>query len=242
MIWAILSDVHGNLEALQAVAEDWQKEGVQQIIFLGDAVGYGANPNECLSLLGGRSALQVAGNHDYGAVGLTDVSYFNLPGRTAIEWTAKILTEENRALLRGLPLFLQGGEKSLAHATLYQPAAWDYIFTAGDAEESFQEMRGTVAFVGHSHRPLILARGKDRRIRNCEKEEIFLEGGTQYLINPGSVGQPRDHNPMAAYGIYDDEPGKYRLKRVAYDIQTAQDKIIRAGLPSFLARRLSYGQ
>jgi diadenosine tetraphosphatase ApaH/serine/threonine PP2A family protein phosphatase len=242
MIWAIFSDVHGNLEAFQAVVEDCRKEGAQRTTFLGDAVGYGANPNECLSLLMERSALQVAGNHDYGAVGLTDVSYFNLPGRAAIEWTAKILTEESRALLRRLPLVRQEGEISLVHATLHQPAAWDYIFTPGDAEESFREMPGAVAFIGHSHRPLILARGKDGRVRNCEQEEILLEGGTQYLINSGSVGQPRDHNPMAAYGIYDDESKKYRIKRVAYDIRTAQEKIIRAGLPPFLAHRLSLGQ
>jgi predicted phosphodiesterase len=242
MIWAILSDVHGNLEALQAVVEDWQREGAQRVVFLGDAVGYGANPGECLSILDERAHLRVAGNHDYGAVGLTDVSYFNPPARAAIEWTTKTLTEENRSLLRRFPLVQQTGEITLVHATLHQPVEWSYILTVDDAEESFLEMIGRVVFIGHSHRPLIIARGKDGRLKTWDQGEILFEEGVQYIINSGSVGQPRDHNPMAAYGLYDDESKRYRLKRVAYDIRTAQEKIIRAGLPPFLARRLTYGQ
>ncbi len=242
MIWAILSDVHGNLEALQAVIEDCRREGSRRTAFLGDAVGYGANPNECLALLREMSDLRVAGNHDYGAVGLTDVSFFTSPARAAIEWTATVLTEESRSSLRLLPLVQRAGELTLAHAALHQPGEWDYILTAGDAEESFQELRGKALLIGHSHRPLIVVRAKEGRLRTRDQEEIVMEEGVQYLISSGSVGQPRDHNPMAAYGLYDDESQKYRLKRVAYDIQTAQEKILRAGLPPSLARRLAYGQ
>jgi predicted phosphodiesterase len=242
MIWAILSDVHGNLEALQAVVEDWEHEGARRVVFLGDAVGYGANPNECLSILNERADLRVAGNHDYGSVGLTDVSYFNPPARAAIEWTAKVLSEENRSLIRGSTLVQKTGEITLVHATLNQPAEWNYILTVGDAEESFLEMSGRVVFVGHSHRPLIVARGEDGRSGSIAQGDALIQERVQYIINSGSVGQPRDHNPTAAYGLYDSESKKYRLKRVAYDIQTAQEKIIRAGLPPFLARRLSHGQ
>jgi predicted phosphodiesterase len=242
MIWAILSDVHGNLEALQAVVEDCRREGTQRLAFLGDAVGYGANPNECLSVLEELTDLRVAGNHDYGAAGLTDVSYFNPSARVAVEWTAAVLTEKNRSSLRGLPLIQRTGKITLAHATLHQPEEWDYILTEGDAEESFLELRGKALFIGHSHQPLIVTKEKEGRPSSWDQEEIVMEEETQYLINPGSVGQPRDYNPMAAYGLYDDNCQKYRLKRVAYDIQTAQEKIIRAGLPPSLARRLSFGQ
>jgi len=242
MIWAILSDVHGNLEALQAVLEDCRREEARRFLFLGDAVGYGANPNECLGLLKKASDLQVAGNHDYGAVGLTDISYFNPSARAAIEWTAKILTEESRDFLRRLALVRQDGEVTLVHSALPRPEEWDYILTADDAEESFQAFHGTALFIGHSHRPLIVDRDRKGRLRTRGPEEIKIEEGRQYLINPGSVGQPRDHNPMAAYGLYDATLGKCRLKRVAYYIETAQEKILEAGLPPSLARRLSYGQ
>ena len=242
MIWAILSDVHGNLEALQAVIEDCRREGTQRLAFLGDAVGYGANPNECLSILEELTDLRVAGNHDYGAVGLTDVSYFTPSARAAIEWTATVLTEKNHFSLLRFPLVERTGKITLAHANLHQPDGWDYILAAGDAEKSFLELQGKALFIGHSHQPLIVERKKEGRLSSREQEVIVMEEGAQYLINSGSVGQPRDYNPLAAYGLYDDESQKYRLKRVAYDIQTAQEKILRAGLPPSLARRLSYGQ
>jgi len=242
MIWAILSDVHSNLEALQAVVADCRREGTQRLFFLGDAVGYGANPNECLSILEEWTGLRVAGNHDYGAVGLTDVSYFNPPARAAIEWTATILSEKSRSFLRDLPLVQRTGEITLAHATLHRPEDWDYILSESDAEQSFRALRGKTLLVGHSHQPLILTREISGRLISRDQEEIVLEEADQYLINSGSVGQPRDHNPMAAYGLYDDKSRKYRRKRVAYDVQTAQEKILKAGLPPPLARRLSFGQ
>jgi diadenosine tetraphosphatase ApaH/serine/threonine PP2A family protein phosphatase len=242
MIWAILSDVHGNLEALQAVIEDCRREGTRRMVFLGDAVGYGANPNECLSLLRELTDLRVAGNHDYGAVGLTAIEYFTPAARAAIEWTAGALNEESRAALRRLPLVQRLGEITLAHASLRQPEAWDYIVTTGEAEESLLELRGQALFIGHSHRPLIVARDKEGRLRSLDQETVVMAEGVQYLINSGSVGQPRDQNPLAAYGRYDDETREYRLKRVSYDIQTAQEKILRAGLPPSLAHRLSHGQ
>jgi predicted phosphodiesterase len=242
MIWAILSDVHGNLEALTAVVEDYRREGAQQVVFLGDAVGYGANPNECLSALDDLADLRVAGNHDYGAVGLTDVSYFNPPARAAIEWTAQVLNEKNRSLLRRLPLLHPTEEFTLVHASLDQPAEWNYILTVEDAAECFLEMRSRIVFIGHSHRPFVVSRGKDGRLGSWDSGEIRIEEGAQYIINSGSVGQPRDHSPLAAYGLYDDESKKYRLRRVSYDVQIAQEKIIRAGLPPLLARRLTYGQ
>jgi diadenosine tetraphosphatase ApaH/serine/threonine PP2A family protein phosphatase len=242
MIWAILSDVHGNLEALQAVLADCRREGTRRLIFLGDAVGYGADPGECLALIRDRAGLQIAGNHDRGAVGLTDIDFFNPPARIALEWTTGVLSEESRAFLRRLPLTLEAEGFTLVHAAIPRPAEWNYILTADDAEESFQALRGQAVFCGHSHRPLVVARGKEGRPRHLEREAIVFEEGVQYLVNSGSVGQPRDHDPLAAYGLYDDETRQYRLKRVPYDIPRAQEKILRAGLPPSLARRLAYGQ
>lgn len=242
MIWAILADVHGNLEALQSVVEDFRSEGAKQIAFLGDAVGYGANPNECLALLRELTDLRVAGNHDFGAVGLTDVAYFNPAARAALEWTRENLSAENRRLIEELSLVRETGDVTLVHSSLDDPAEWNYILTIYDAEESFLHLRSFLAFIGHSHRPIIFAREKNGRMQSFEKTEAILEEDSQYIINVGSVGQPRDHNPRAAYALYDDIQQKYRLKRVPYDIQTAQEKILRAGFPSSLAERLEFGQ
>jgi len=241
MKWAILSDVHGNLEALQAVIADLRREGAERIAFLGDAVGYGANPNECLLLLRERTEWMVAGNHDYGAVGLTDVSYFNPTAKAAILWTGKRLSPESRAYLRGLPLLRKVAGITFVHATPHAPGEWNYIFTFPEAEEAFRAMGGDLAFIGHSHSPLILTGKRDGKVTLYEEEEATLEQGIRYIINVGSVGQPRDGNPNAAYGVYDEAGKKYLLKRVPYDIQTAQKKIISAGLPRSLAQRLSEG-
>jgi len=239
--WAILSDIHGNLEAIRAVAQDLRRERVERIAFLGDAVGYGADPNECLSLLKSLASLIVAGNHDYGAVGLTDVSYFNPLAKAAIIWTGKKLTEEGRAFLRGLPLWSEVEGITFVHATPNEPGEWDYIFTPPEARESFRAMSGEVAFIGHSHYPLIFAEKEDGIVSVFEKEELILQEGMRYIINVGSVGQPRDRNPGAAYGLYDEGSRKYLLKRVPYDVPTAQKKILKAGLPPFLAQRLALG-
>ena len=156
--------------------------------------------------------------------------------------TREKLSEENRQMLRTLPLVRQAGDLTCVHSTLDRPEEWNYIFTGQDAEESFFRLRGKLAFIGHSHRPIILARDGKGRVRSSEKAEAILEENVQYIINAGSVGQPRDHNPMAAYGLFDDVLRKYWLKRVPYDIQSAQEKILRAGLPPFLAQRLAYGR
>jgi diadenosine tetraphosphatase ApaH/serine/threonine PP2A family protein phosphatase len=241
MKWAILSDVHGNLEALQAVLADLHREGAGKIAFLGDAVGYGANPGECLLLLREQTEFWVAGNHDWGAVGLTDVSYFNAAAKSAVLWTRGELAEEDRTFLRGLPLVLEAGGITFVHATPNEPGEWHYIFAYPEAEQAFGSWDGELAFVGHSHRPVILAKGGKGGVNTLGREAAVLEKGTRYIINVGSVGQPRDGNPRAAYGLYDEGERKFSLRRVPYDIPAAQQKIIRAGLPASLARRLAEG-
>ena len=241
MKWAILSDVHGNLEAFRAVAQDLRNQGAERVAFLGDVVGYGADPNECQALLRELTEWVVAGNHDYAAVGLTDIESFNPQAQAAILWTRERLSSENIAHLRKLPLFHQNDGITLVHASPNEPGEWNYIQTYPEAEEGFRTMTGDLAFVGHSHRPMILAKEGGGGVKVLDHEEATLEEGVRYIINVGSVGQPRDGNPHAAYGLYDDGSRKYILKRVPYDVQAAKEKIIKAGLPPFLAHRLSKG-
>jgi len=241
MKWAILSDVHGNLEALRAVLRDLQAENPQRIAFLGDAVGYGADPNECLAILRDLTDWCVAGNHDYGAVGLTDIEAFNPAARSAILWTRQRLSAEHQAYLRRQVLLRRDGDLAFAHATPNQPEEWYYLLTFPEAEEAFQSFNEGLAFVGHSHRPMVLAKEGTREVEACPPEEVVLKPGARYIINVGSVGQPRDGHAEAAYGIYDDARRRYVLKRVPYDVQAAREKILRAGLPAFLAHRLSRG-
>ena len=241
MKWALLSDVHGNLEAFQAVVQDLRGQGAEQIAFLGDAVGYGADPNECLELLRELTEWVVAGNHDYGAVELTDIETFNPAAQAAILWTREKLFMENIAYLRRLPLTRQREGITFVHATPNEPGQWNYIFTFPEAEEGFWAMTGDLAFVGHSHRPMILAQGSDKKMEVLNHEEATLKEEIRYIINAGSVGQPRDGNPLAAYGLYDDVARKFMLRRVPYDIQAAQRKILKAGLPPSLAHRLTRG-
>jgi len=241
MKWAILSDVHGNLEAFQSVIEDLRNQGAEQVGFLGDVVGYGANPNECLALLRELSECAVAGNHDSGVAELTDTDTFNGAAHTAVLWTRKQLSAENIAYLRRLPLLHQREGITFVHASPDRPDEWNYILTFPEAEEGFHALAGDLAFVGHTHRPVILAKAPNEEVTVLSQEEATLKEGIRYIINVGSVGQPRDGNPQAAYGLYDDAAKKYILRRVTYNIRAAQKKISKAGLPSFLAQRLSKG-
>jgi len=241
MKWAILSDVHGNLDALRPVVEDLRHEGAEQVAFLGDGVGYGAEPNECLSLLRELTGWAVAGNHDWGAVGLADVGNFNAAAHAAILWTGENLSPENIAYLRGLPLLLENRDITFVHASPEDPGRWRYLVTFPEAEEGFRALTGDLAFIGHSHRPLALAIQRCGRVNVLGGDRLSLQPGVRYIVNAGSVGQPRDGNPDAAYGLYDDSAREYVLRRVPYNIPAAQKKILKAGLPSFLARRLSKG-
>ncbi len=241
MKWALFSDIHGNLEAIQAVAEDLRLQGAERIFFLGDGVGYGAEPNECLAVVRELTDTGVAGNHDYGAVGLTRIDTFNPAALQAILWTQDHLSMENIAYLRRLPLTRQEGEVDFVHSSPDHPEEWNYIFSLPEAEEGFRALRGNVCFIGHSHRPMVVGQEAGGKIDILRSVKVRLKEGVRYIINVGSVGQPRDGDPRASYGIYEDESREYRLRRVEYDIPGAQKKIRHAGLPPSLAQRLSKG-
>lgn len=240
---AILSDIHGNLEALEAVIEHLAGESVERVVCLGDLVGYGADPNPCCARVREVADGLVAGNHDYGAVGLTDVTPFNPFARKAIEWTARMLDSDNRRYLEllELTLVLSGERATLVHATPGRPEAWEYVFESAAASREFGAFTTQCCFVGHTHVPICFAHDPDGRVTGVPLERLDLRDGFRYVINVGSVGQPRDGDPRAAYAVYDDEAGTIEMHRVDYDIEKASEKIIKAGLPPPLAQRLSYG-
>ncbi len=242
MSMVILSDIHSNLEAFQAVLKDISHEQVDQVLFLGDIVGYAADPDECIETLRGLTPHVVAGNHDRAAVGLTDTDNLNPLARAAVEWTAETITADHAAFLTRLPLTMSLPGMLLVHATPYQPEAWDYIVSLEDASQSFRHCDQQICFTGHSHYPISFVQDREGGISVIGSTSFTLLDSCRYLINVGSVGQPRDGDPRAAYGIYKPEDATFSLKRVPYDIKRTQEKIIAAGLPPFLAARLEAGR
>jgi diadenosine tetraphosphatase ApaH/serine/threonine PP2A family protein phosphatase len=238
---AIISDIHGNLEALQAVLAFLNGEGIKDIICLGDIVGYGADPDECINLIRETTDHIIAGNHDWGAIGLTDTSFFNPVAKAAIEWTADTVTEDSKKFLVRLPLTITRDDFLFVHGTPSSPEDWDYLFRAADALQEFKSFLQKACFIGHSHTPLMFARDLKGMTFQVTYAEQRLEDDRRYIINVGSVGQPRDMDPDAAVGIYDRERKYFTLERIPYDIKTAQEKIIKAGLPAMLAERLGAG-
>lgn len=240
MKYGIISDVHSNLEALVSVKASLEKDGAEEVFFLGDAVGYCANPNEVTELLAGWVQICLAGNHDMAVVGLTEISYFNPYAQQAILWTASQLSPGNWDFLRSLPYQAQKGDYTYVHASPKDPAEWNYILSGLEAHRNFLYMETGVCFIGHSHSPLAFIQDKDRiAVTGCVK--LTLEREKKYIINVGSVGQPRDGNPLAAYALLDSQSRTVEIKRIPYDTALAQRKMRQANLPSYLIERLSWG-
>ncbi len=247
MRYAVLSDVHGNLEALSAVLADAASEGALGVLCLGDAVGYGADPVACIELLGERSTGMVAGNHEYGALGLLDLRWFNPVARAAALWTREQLGADHQGYLSGLPLSSALGEATCVHASPRRPEEWDYLLSAEDGFEAFPDFATRLCFVGHSHRPGVWSLGSSGPAHEdlggpaWHDHRIPFHDGRRYIVNVGSVGQPRDRDPRAAYVVWDEDERSITLRRVMYDHKAAAAKILRAGLPRALADRLAHG-
>ena len=241
MRYGIYSDIHANLEALQAILETLEREGVDEYICLGDVVGYGANPRECLQLVLEYESMLVAGNHDYAVAGKLNIDFFNPYAKQAVLWTRSQLSDKEREFLANLDLVQKiEGVLTIVHGTLNFPEMFDYIQTSYDAHLSLDLLETPVCFLGHSHVPVAFFQGPT--VTFSMDEEIPVDGKSKTLINVGSVGQPRDENPLSCCAIYDDEIGRVWLHRVEYDIETAIEKIVRAGLPEILGERLRYGR
>jgi diadenosine tetraphosphatase ApaH/serine/threonine PP2A family protein phosphatase len=229
---AIISDIHSNLEALKAVLDYIDHAEAEEIWCLGDIVGYGSSPNECVELVRERCGLVLKGNHDGGATGEVEINHFSTQGQTAIKWTQQQVTEKNLSFLRNLPLSAIQQDATLAHATPTKPESWRYILSWREARESFRGFTTPFCFIGHTHIPVVIR--EDGRIGPLKK-------GTRHLINVGSVGQPRDGNPKASFGLFDIKTFRYENVRVAYDVEKAAQAIKSAGLPPYLGNRLLLG-
>ena len=232
----LISDIHSNLEALSAVISRLEKMNVDRVICLGDIVGYGANPVECIKLVREKCDVVLAGNHDFAVAGNLSISWFNQDALDSVIWTKKNIDDNMSNYLSSLPLTYVKEDVVYVHATPHKPEKWSYIVSMEDALYEFRYFRGSLAFVGHSHIAGIYCHDG-----STHKNEINLERSKRYIINIGSIGQPRDGNPDAAFAVYDDDHKRVNIEREPYDIDSAAQKIYDASLPEYLASRLSKG-
>jgi predicted phosphodiesterase len=245
MRYAVLSDIHGNLPALEAVLADIQTQGgVDRYWCLGDVVGYGPDANECIEMLKGLDHRCIAGNHDWGSIGRIDTTLFNRDAAWAVQWTDKHLTPANRRYLENLPEMLVEDHVTLVHGTPRSPI-WEYMMSLAIVRESFGLVSTHLCLVGHSHIPVLFEEapspGELPTVGTYEAGVPLSLTGARRIINPGSVGQPRDGNPDASYGILDTEAQTWTWRRVPYPITQVQERMRRLGFPPRLISRLSYG-
>lgn len=241
---AVISDLHANLEALEAVTDHISGQSVDKVVCLGDLVGYGADPNPCLDKVRELADVVVAGNHDYASVDKTDSSRFNPLAREAIAWTSRMLLSDHRSYLEKLPLTVELAEvgATLVHSTPSKPGLWWYLFSPSEAVMEFESFQTQCCFVGHTHLPGAFVRHPEGQVTLEPLGKLRLQEGYRYMVNVGSVGQPRDGEPESAYLVLDSEASTLDLHRVGYDIPTTQKKILQAGLPPVLAERLAHGR
>ena len=240
MRFAILSDLHANLEATEAVLADARERDCTDFVCLGDVVGYNANPHECVEIVQKLACPVIMGNHDEQASLDESSRDFNALAEMAINWTRAQLTDADKAWLRELRLTQQVGDFTIVHATLDTPEEWGYVFNTLDAAASFAFQQTTVCFFGHTH--VAGAFVRDDGVKRVKVDELMIDETKKYFINTGSVGQPRDGDWRAAYCIYHVDKNLVEQRRVKYDVATAQQKIIKAGLPALLAERLKLGR
>ncbi len=237
----VLSDIHANLAAFEAVLAD--AAGKYDFIwFMGDLVGYGPDPNECVSLLREYDHLALSGNHDWAVLGKLDISGFNPEAKYAIEWAQSILTDDSRAYLASLDSITSQDPFTLAHASIRQPV-WEYILDKYTAAVNFVFLPTPYGIIGHTHVPVIYEeRGQNSIAQHAPNYDTPIQiGRSRLLINPGSVGQPRDSDPRSSYALLDTEAMTWQFCRVEYNIKRTQIEMRKFNLPERLVSRLSYG-
>ena len=243
MRYAIIADIHANLTAFTAVLDDIKRRGgVEEVWCLGDIVGYGPDPCQCIELLRQYNHVCVAGNHDWAAIGKLPTSEFNPDAAIACRWTGQQLSPEDIDYLEKLPLVVQKEDFTLVHGSPREPI-WEYLISVSSANENFAYFQSQLCLVGHSHIPLIFRFNESGA---CVFSQFtpnvgLMLGKNRLIINPGGVGQPRDGDPRASYAIYDNETRLVKLYRVAYDISVTQTRMVKHNLPMRLVTRLSYG-
>jgi len=233
---AIISDIHANLEALQRSLEYIRENGIEKIYCLGDVIGYGPNPNDCVELVREHCVTVLMGNHDYAGIGLGNIQYFNEYAKISTYWTREKLTDDNLQFLKTLPFTYELNKALLVHASPKNPSNWDYVLSVQDAQKQLKAFKQKICFIGHSHVPIIFSKSDFYR-----QPELLFKDRQRYMVNVGSVGQPRDGDNRSCFVIYDDEANSVEYIRLDYDIRKTYEKIINAGLPVFLAERLMKG-
>ncbi len=245
MRYGVFSDVHSNLEALEAVLSVFKKERIQSFLCLGDLVGYGPNPVECVQRVLQLKRLQAtAGNHDYASVGMKETTWFNNFATRSITWTKRRLNEEARNFLMRLPRLIESSQFTMAHGSPRDPID-EYLLSSRQFLDNLEFFRTPICFIGHTHVPCVfytdsLGVIQQKPLADGETYQFDPQGKT--IVNVGSVGQPRDGDTRASAMIYDTEKNEVKLIRAVYDIQAVQDKMKQASLPLFLIERLSYGR
>jgi diadenosine tetraphosphatase ApaH/serine/threonine PP2A family protein phosphatase len=240
---AFISDIHANLDALDVVLEDIKGQEIDRVVCLGDIVGYGPQPNECVRRVQETCEITIVGNHDYAALGRIDTLGFNEYARAAADWTAESLDPSSVEFLENLPLTALLGEMLLVHASPSDPERWIYVLSYQEAQRQFEAFGERLCFIGHSHLPVVIEElgGEISALEFPGDVPLRLHRDRRYIVNVGSVGQPRDRNPRAGYAWYDDEMDAAMLRRLEYPVEAVQKKILDAGLPPFLAQRLTDG-
>jgi len=236
---AIISDIHANIEALNATIEDIKNEGIKNIICLGDIVGYGPNPHEAIEIVKEISNFIIRGNHDEGLIDETTTFDFNSYALEALNWQRKILDDKDKFFLKNLPYFLKFDDFEIVHGALSD--FFKYITSIEEALFEKKYMKRNILFIGHTHRAGVFDLNEKRFYPFPNGGEFVLSKNRYYIINPGSVGQPRDLNPLASYLIYYRNENKILIKRVNYPFEITREKIIKNNLPNFLGDRLIIG-
>jgi predicted phosphodiesterase len=234
---AVISDIHSNLEALTKVLECIDEHNIDEIVCVGDIVGYGANPNECLDLVQKRCAHVVLGNHDAAVFNPRVTRTFTVGAFVSAQWTRTVIEEKYVNYLRALPISLNYQNAFFTHGSPLFPEEWNYITSDYEAKIAFKKFSQHVCFIGHTHLPITYFEQKKNG-----KENLADSEEPRRIINIGSVGQPRDNNPRSSFAIFDTDTQTCEIERIDYDIRSAAEKIINAGLPAVLAERLFFGR
>jgi diadenosine tetraphosphatase ApaH/serine/threonine PP2A family protein phosphatase len=243
----VISDIHANLAALEAVMADVNKRAFEYDVVwcLGDLVGYGPDPNLCIDLLRTMFGVCLAGNHDKAVINELDLRTFHDSAAYVVRWTQDNLTPQNLNFLKARPASSEQGEYLLVHASPREPI-WEYITDRNVAEENFDFTPAQFCLVGHTHVPAIFVRdGRNAAVHTTlppTDAPFTLKRDSRYIVNPGSVGQPRDGDPRAAYATLDTASGAWTSRRVEYDIAATQEKMRRCRFPARLIERLDYGR
>lgn len=239
---ALVADIHANLEAFESVLADIEQQDVDQVFSLGDVIGYGCDPLACLDLVERHCSVRLMGNHEYVALGRSPLDNLNASARESILWTRSQLTDQSRQLIASFQMQHALEDVLFVHASPHEPEHWNYLLSAADAEPAFASTDARIVFFGHTHLPCIFSQGASGAIKSKVGHSFEPDIDGRYFVNVGSVGQPRDNDNRACYVVFDMDAGEVTYRRVAYDIERTQEKLIDARMPRLLVDRLVAGR